>query len=57
MYHLASLHGNIRLLKRGIEQDADLLSKHFQCSDLCLVEDFELDDMEYVPPPLLPRLV
>lgn len=57
MYHLAALHGNVRLLKRGIEEDADLLSKHFQCSDLCLVEDCELDDTEYVPPPLLPRLV
>jgi len=57
MYHLAALHGNMRLLKEGIEKDADLLSKHFQCSDLCLVEDCELDDTEYVPPPLLPRLV
>lgn len=57
MYHLAALHGNIRLLKRGIEEDVDLLSKQFQCSDLRLVEDCELNDTEYVPPPLLPRLV
>jgi len=56
MYHLAALHGNIKLLKRGIDEDPEILSKQFQYSDVCLVEEFELSD-EYAPPPVLPQLV